>query len=421
MDMISIGIFAAVVIFSAATKVNCGILSIVAAVFLACAAGISERIVLEGVNVDILVTLSGIYLFGECMTESGTLDLFSRKLLARIHVGPRIWPLVSFVFTAAFVMIGPTTMLALSLVPLITIQIAGLIGANPICTMWLTLFGGLSTRLTPLGANSAERIALAGTYGFSGDLKAVLFWDNFIVCAILGLVFYVITGGFRTGKQLVDKVELLEDIPPFTKKQKICLGTMFAFILFYAATGWNIGITALPFVLLMVLTKCVDEKEIIRKTQWSTIIMVVGTGVLANLVQELGGITILSSLIAKISSLETVASVYTALTGVLSMFTHALSVSIPVSLATVKETVGCMGGTYADMVRCVACICTGAYVGMTCPMSLAGANVMGCWSAVVRPSSVEANQHFTKQLLLALVATLLAAAINFIGFPYLFI
>lgn len=140
--------------------------------------------------------------------------------------------------------------------------------------------------------------------------------------------------------------------------------------------------------------------------------MVAGTGILASVVQGLGGITILSNFIGYVADLSFVSGVYGAVSGVLSMFTHAMSVPIPILFATVEETIQSLGGTRQDMFRCLAAVGSGAYIGMTCPMSLAGANVFACWTSVVSPGAREQQKQFGKMMLLAVVSSILGGIIG---------
>ena len=65
---------------------------------------------------------------------------------------------------------------------------------------------------------------------------------------------------------------------------------MFSFIIFYAFTQWHIGFVAIIFSVIMIFAGCVDQKDVIDKTKWGTVVMVAGSGILASVVQSLGGI-----------------------------------------------------------------------------------------------------------------------------------
>lgn len=417
LSIISLIVLVAVIVIAYVSKLNLGIIALAVAIILARIGGISDSDMYGGINLNVFWTLIGTYFFGQCMTQSGTLSLFAKKLISKLPIKAEIWPLICFVFTMCFAYLGPTTILALTIVPLITLEIAGYIGANIQCTMLLTMFGGIAGRMTPLGGNLAGQLAIAEGVGFleTSTLSPIFLYSHIIVCTLIGILYYIIFRGYRKEKQYVSEVEALKDIPAFTNQQRFCLGCMFAFIIFYALTEWHIGFVAIIFSLIMIATGCVDEKDVINKTKWGTVIMVVGSGILASVVQTLGGITIISNLISLVGSIPIVAGLYGAVSGLLSMFTHAMSVPIPILFATVEETVLSLGGSTADMYRCLAAVGSGAYIGMTCPMSLAGANVYTCWTTVVNPDEKQAKKQFSKMLLLAAVSSIIGGLLlNFV-------
>lgn len=414
LSLFSLLILIAVIVAAYITKLNIGLLALAVAILLSRFGGIKDSAMYGGINLNVFWTLIGIYFFGQCMTQSGTLSLFTKKLIAKLPVKPELWPLICFVFTCLFAFLGPTTILALTVVPLITIEIAGYIGANIEATMFCTMFGGIAGRMTPLGGNLAGQLAIAEGEGFTelAALSHVFLWSHIVTCAILGIIYYFVFKGYKKEQTYITEVEALKNIPAFTKKQWFCLACMFAFIIFYAFTQWHIGFVAIIFSVIMIFAGCVDQKDIIDKTKWGTVIMVAGSGILASVVQSLGGITILSNLIGWIATIPTVAGIYGAVSGVLSMFTHAMSVPIPILFATTEETVMGLGGSRMDMFRCLAAVGSGAYIGMTCPMSLAGANVFTCWSTVVNPDAKTNQKQFSKMLVLAIFSSILGGVLN---------
>ena len=417
--VISLIVLLLVIVISYVSKINIGLLSLVAAIIMARVGGISDAAMYKSINLNVFWTLIGIYFFGQCMTSTGTLALFSKKLISKLPIRAEIWPIIAFVFTFCFAFLGPTTVLALTLVPLITIEIAAYIGANIWATMVLTAFGGIAGRMTPLGGNLAGQLAVAEGLGFTetAEMSRIFLWDHVLVCTILGIIYYFVFKGYKKEKVVVGEVEALKDIPPFSKKQIVCLISMFAFVLFYVVTQWHIGFVAIIFTVILIATGCVDQKDIIDKTKWGTVIMVCGAGILASIAQELGGMALISDAIAYVSNLKIVACLYSIASGVLSMFTHAMSVPIPILFATVEETLTALGGSREQMFTCLAAIGSSAYVGMICPMSLAGANVFACWSSVMSPDAKEQQKQFTKQMILAFVSVILAGIINIFTLP----
>lgn len=413
LPILSLIVLFATIVISYVTKINIGLLGLVVAIILAHMGGIKDATMYGGLNLNVFWTLIGIYFFGQCMTSSGTLALFSKKLMTKLPIQPALWPIICFVFTCLFALLGPTAILALTLVPLITLEIAANIGANMWCSLVMTMFGGIAGRMTPLGGNLSGQIAVAEGLGFTEpQLSNIFFFAHLLVCTIIAVIYYFVFRGYKTQEGVKTEVEALKDIPKFTQKQWICLAAMFAFIIFYAVTEWHIGFVGIIFTVILIATGCVDQKDVIDKTKWGTVIMVGGAGILASVVQGLGGMQLISDAIAYVSNLTIVNGLYTAASGVLSMFTHAMSVPIPILFSTVEDTITALGGTREQMFTALAAIGSSAYIGMTCPMSLAGANVFACWSSVVNPDEKESQKQFGKMMLLAFVSVLLAAVIN---------
>ncbi len=420
LSVISLIVLIAVILVAYKAKINIGILALAVAIILARIGGISDKDMYSSINLNVFWTLVGINFFGQCMTKSETLSLLAKKIMAKVPVKANIWPIFSFIFTMLFAMLGPTTLLSLTLVPLITIEIAGFIGANQECTMILTMLGGIAGRMTPLGGNLAGQLALAEGYGFTekAEMTPIFFWNHVLVCTILAIIYYFVFKGYvrtdasTSDKDAIKKVEVLQNIPPFSDKQKICLACFVGYILFYAIFQWHIGFVGIIMSVIMILTGCVSQKDVIDRSKWSTVIMVCGSGILASVVQSLGGITILANIIGLIPNITVLTGVYSTISGILSMFTHAMSVPIPILFSTVEETITNLGGTRLDMFRCLAAIGSGAYIGMTCPMSLAGANVFSCWTSVVNPDEKTQQKEFSKMILFAAVSSILAGVIS---------
>lgn len=202
LSLFSLLVLIAVIVAAYITKLNIGLLALAVAILLSRFGGIKDSAMYGGINLNVFWTLIGIYFFGQCMTQSGTLSLFAKKLIAKLPVKPELWPLICFVFTCLFAFLGPTTILALTVVPLITIEIAGYIGANVEATMFCTMFGGIAGRMTPLGGNLAGQLAIAEGEGFTelAALSHVFLWSHVVTCTILGIIYYFVFKGYKKSR-----------------------------------------------------------------------------------------------------------------------------------------------------------------------------------------------------------------------------
>ena len=104
---ISLIVLVLVIIVAYITRLNVGLLALAVAIVLARFGGIKDSVMYGGINLNVFWTLIGIYFFGQCMTQSGTLALFAKKLITKLPVKAEVWPLICFVFTMLFALLGP--------------------------------------------------------------------------------------------------------------------------------------------------------------------------------------------------------------------------------------------------------------------------------------------------------------------------
>ena len=76
---ISLIVLVLVIIVAYITRLNVGLLALAVAIVLARFGGIKDSVMYGGINLNVFWTLIGIYFFGQCMTQSGTLALFAKK------------------------------------------------------------------------------------------------------------------------------------------------------------------------------------------------------------------------------------------------------------------------------------------------------------------------------------------------------
>lgn len=79
------------------------------------------------------------------------------------------------------------------------------------------------------------------------------------------------------------------DIPKFNRSQRI---TMAALGCGSLRIGFKLdtGLFAFAAATVLVLLGCVEEKKAIKGIPWGTLILIVGVGLLVNVITELGGI-----------------------------------------------------------------------------------------------------------------------------------
>ncbi len=143
LSIIALVVLAVVIAIGFIKKVNLGFLSIGAAFILALIAGIGPKYITKAFDADMFVTLVGVtFLFGMA-SQNGTLDLFSKKVVALVGRHTVLIPILMFFLSA----IGPGHIAAGILMTTFAVYLAFEMKINPITTALFAKLG--ATRAAP--------------------------------------------------------------------------------------------------------------------------------------------------------------------------------------------------------------------------------------------------------------------------------
>lgn len=138
-SIIALVILVIVIAIGFIKKVNLGFLGIGAAFILALIAGIDPKYVPKAFDGDMFVTLVGVtFLFGMA-SQNGTLDLFSKKVVALVGKRTVLIPILMFFLSAFISAIGPGHIAAGILMTTFAVYLAFEMKINPI-TITTALF-----------------------------------------------------------------------------------------------------------------------------------------------------------------------------------------------------------------------------------------------------------------------------------------
>ena len=112
----------------------------------------------------------------------------------------------------------------------------------------------------------------------------------------------------------------------------ITLGVIAALLVSVLALGAHVGLAAFVASVLLVAAGAADDGEAIKLMPWRVIIMVTGVTVLIALVERFQGLDLMVSLVARISTPDTVTGVVALLTGIVSVYSSTSGVVLPAFL-----------------------------------------------------------------------------------------
>jgi di/tricarboxylate transporter len=176
--------------------------------------------------------------------------------------------------------------------------------------------------------------------------------------------------------------------------------------------GFNVGLTGflVGSVLLFVDG---DSKKAIQSVPWNVIWMVLGVGILMNIVQISGGVDLMVSALQTIITKNTASPIMGILAGVMSLFSSGLGVVFPTLIPTAG---GLSTATGANAVSICAAIVIGGTIAGYTPISTAGALIM---AGVAQQENAEErfpqNRIFVELFVISFIALALLAVLGFTG------
>ena len=193
-----------------------------------------------------------------------------------------------------------------------------------------------------------------------------------LICAI---VVYVVLGGYKfRAAQAGSKQEK----DSFDRSQMISLIALLVMVVLVVGFSYDVGLTCFTLSLVLMLTKAANEKAALKMIPWSVLILIAGVNVLMNITQKLGGIDLLSSILASFMSTRTAAPIMGFTGGLMSWFSSANGVVFPTLIPTVPEIAQQVGG--ASIVQMVSAIVCSATVAGISPLSTGGSLIMASYA-----------------------------------------
>lgn len=417
--VLSLVIFLVLVAISYFTNINCGLLSMAGAIIVGRLSGLTDAEIYGGVNLNVFISMLGMFIYSAVLLSSGTLELFARKFLNMFRVGPKLWPIVAYLFTCAFANCGPSSM-GCTILPIVTMSIGIACGCNPLPVGIMTALGGISAFASPISDGGSALYGIGLDAGLTGNIRFMAWVGTFICAAVAAAFVYIVFGCWKAKAPEGYKANEKEKLPAFTKNQLMCLISLPLFIVTYIITGWHVGLMVTIFCVILIGLKAVDQKEVLAKTSWGAIVLVVGTGIYMAVCKSLGGVDVLATAIESVSNTVTVAPIYCFTGGFLSFFSYALAVPIPSLAPTIVPVLESFGLGAGAQLATYSALIAGAFVATISPMSFSGACVMGHWSTLVNPDEATRSKAFTKQLLIAVGVVAVASLVVMTGVLQLF-
>ncbi len=397
---ISLGALLVVILVSCVSKLNVGVLSLVAAwiigVYLG---GMKLDTVLAGFPVSLFLTLAGMTMLFAQAQSNQTLEKIAHQAVRLCQGNSGLIPVLFFFAAAALASIGPGNIATTALLAPIAMSVAGRAGI-PLFLMALMVGNGANAgSLSPFAPTGIIVGGLMTKVGLGGHQMATYIY-NLLAHAIVAFGGYTLFGGRSLfGRQYQgDSSEL----PLFNRANWITTAVVLTLLLSVIFLKVPIGMGALAGVIILALSRAADTSSAIRKMPWDVIVMVSGVTVLTALLEKTQGMELFTDLLARISAPSTVTGLIAFLTGLTSVYSSTSSVVLPAFLPTVPGLASRLGGV--DPMAIATAMNIGSHLVDVSPLSTIGAL---CIAAV--PASEETRRLFNQLMAWGLSMTVVGA------------
>ncbi len=404
-DVISLILFIAVILLAFFRKVNVGVVALTAGVIAVRIFGLNDKALIGGISASMFTTLVGITLLFAAVTQTGALDLLARKIIAL--AGNRMWIIPIAVYIAGFIVagVGPGAIPALAIIPALAAVIAVEVGFDPIMLVLIGESGLMAGRMTPITPEAAIITAAAAEAGIEGVMGTVLLCQT-LVTIIYSLIMWFLFKGYKI-KTPLKPIERTA-IEKFNHKQVIALAGIVLMMVMLIFFKVNIGLAAFFVAGILFLFGVADDGKAIKALPWSTIVMVLAVGALLDIVNDMGGIDLLSAGMSSIMTKGTATPIMGISAGLLSLVSSALGVVYPTMMPMCAGIAEQVGGV--NPVALMAAVGAGGSLAGISPLSTGGAlAIAALGTAIPNLSKEEENKRFVQLFIMAGIALLTLA------------
>lgn len=415
LGLVSLIVLLLAIIIGFARNANVGILCVGFSMILSIVYKVDIKTVIAGLSSSLFIQMVGItYLFA-IIQGNGTLELLARKMVRLVGTKTHLIPFVMYILGCIVCAIGPGAIPSLAIIPVIAIPVAVSAGVNPIMTAIIGDLGVMSGRMSPLTPESAVVRELMKQQGLEANTIPIMICLTFtaLICVVLVYIYYK---GWK-----VEKVEATtkEKLPSFEPKQWLSILGLVVLAVGALFFSWNVGFTGFLVGSILIVLGCADEKKAISAIPWNVILMVLGVGILMNVITISGGIDIMVAALEKVMNKTIATMVMGVVAGIMSFFSSGLGVVFPTLIPTAA---GLSGGLGVSAIELVSVIVIGGTVAGFTPVSTTGALIMaGVSQQKDAEEKFPQNRMFIELFSVSFIALGVLAIVAFSGVYNLFI
>jgi len=410
--VISVAALVLAIVLSCFTSINVGVFAVALAWIVGVyIGGIPVATVMSGFPTALFLTLAGVTLLFTIAQCNGTLDRVAHHAvrLCRGHRG--VVPIMYFLLAAGLASIGPGNISTAALVAPMAMTTA-IKARIPLFLMAIMVGNGANAgSLSPFAPTGIIVNGLMARIGMTG-LQFETYVSNLLAHALVAFGGYFLFGGVKLFTEHSAATVVAESSHPadgaFEVRHWFTMAVIAVLITSVIFFGVNVGMGAFLGATVLVLSGAGDDREAIKRMPWGVIVMVCGVTVLIALLERAQGIDLIGSLLARMSTPNTVTAVVAFLTGGISVYSSTSGVVLPAFLPMVPTITQQLGG--ANAVAIAMSMNVGGHLVDVSPLSTIGAL---CLASV---TGEESRRLFNQLLAWGLSMTIVGAILCYLVF-----
>lgn len=409
LQVVALGCLIGAIVLGFVKKTNVGLVCFGLALILGKIGGMDASDIYKGFPFKLFATLLGTMLFFSLLQQNGTLEKISDRLIGlcgkHLFLVPIIIYVVSFGLSAA----GPGAISVQSVTVLFAVALAVQMKVSPILMGVMAILGAVGGTASPIALTGIIVGDMMTEMGIEGSINNIFIGvsvSNF-VCAV---AMYILLGGYKlrgnaeSGEKKVEK---------FTRNQWLSLIALVIMVVLVVGFSYDVGLLCFTLAMILILLGTADEKKAIKAIPWSVLILIAGVNVLMNITQTMGGIDLLSSILASFMTKRTAGSIMGFTAGLMSWFSSANGVVFPTLIPTVPDIASQVGG--ASVMQIITAIVCSATVAGISPLSTGGSLILASYAQETDCSDKEQQKMFGTLFALSATVVVIVCVLTFVG------
>lgn len=373
------------------TKINTGFFGIVFAYIIGTFyLGIKSGDIIKMWPISIFFVILAISLFYNFAMTNGTLEKLAQHMLYRTRKVPKLLPFAIFIAATILAALGAGFFAVMAFFTPITMLLCRKTGLSPLIGALAVNYGALcgnNFMISPGGVVFIGLMNQAGYEAVSYGFEFQIFLASFVV-PIVVLSLLILFNTRKKGNADVVEISLPEAFNAVQKKTLALVVSMIVVVLifpilhiFFPQVGLiktldkaiDVGLVAVVFAVLALLMNLGDEKEVIKKVPWGTLIMICGVGMLISVAIKAGTVKLIAGFVTDTIPAPVVPIVMAAIGGFMSFFSSTMGVVTPALFPLVPNLAEASG---IDAAVLFSAIVIGAQATAISPFSSGGSLVL---------------------------------------------